>query len=51
GGLPDRVQQLAHQVPMQRGGTADEVAQAIVWLMGEGASYTTMALLDVSGGR
>lgn len=51
GGLPERVQQLAHQVPMQRGGTAEEVAQAIVWLMGDGASYTTMALLDVSGGR
>nr|WP_145552604.1 SDR family oxidoreductase [Variovorax boronicumulans] len=51
GGQPDRVQQLAHLVPMQRGGSAEEVAEAIVWLMGEGASYTTMALLDVSGGR
>jgi NAD(P)-dependent dehydrogenase (short-subunit alcohol dehydrogenase family) len=36
---------------MQRGGSADEVAQATVWLMGEGASYTTMSFLDVSGGR
>jgi NAD(P)-dependent dehydrogenase (short-subunit alcohol dehydrogenase family) len=51
GGLPDRVQQLAPQVPMQRGGTADEVAQAIVWLLSADASYTTMSLLDVSGGR
>ncbi|RYZ10704.1 MAG: SDR family oxidoreductase [Comamonadaceae bacterium] len=51
GGLPDRVQQLAHQVPMQRGGTADEVAQAIVWLLSAEASYTTMSLVDVSGGR
>ena len=51
GGLPDRVRDLAHQVPMQRGGSADEVAQAIVWLMSEAASYTTMSLLDVSGGR
>ena len=51
GGLPDRVRELAHLVPMQRGGTADEVAQAIVWLMGEGASYTTMTVMDVSGGR
>jgi NAD(P)-dependent dehydrogenase (short-subunit alcohol dehydrogenase family) len=51
GGQPDRVAQLAHQVPMGRGGTADEVAQAAVWLMGEGASYTTMSLIDVSGGR
>jgi NAD(P)-dependent dehydrogenase (short-subunit alcohol dehydrogenase family) len=51
GGLPDRVRDLQHLVPMQRGGTADEVAQAIVWLLSEAASYTTMCLLDVSGGR
>ena len=51
GGLPDRVAQLAHLVPMQRGGSADEVAQAIVWLLSPAASYTTMSLLDVSGGR
>ena len=51
GGQPDRVRQLAHQVPMGRGGSADEVAQAVVWLMGDGASYTTMSLMDVSGGR
>lgn len=51
GGLPDRVQQLAHQVPMQRGGTAEEVARTIVWLLSEEASYTTMSLVEVSGGR
>ena len=51
GGLPDRVAQRAHLVPMQRGGTADEVAQSIVWLLSPAASYTTMSLLDVSGGR
>ena len=51
GGLPNRVKDLQHQVPMQRGGTAEEVAEAIVWLLGEGASYTTMSLIDVSGGR
>ncbi len=51
GGLPNRVKDLQHQVPMQRGGSAEEVAQAIVWLLGEGASYTTMSLIDVSGGR
>lgn len=51
GGLPDRVRDLAHQVPMQRGGTADEVAQAIVWLLSPEASYTTMSLVEVSGGR
>ena len=51
GGLPNRVRDLQHQVPMQRGGSAEEVAEAIVWLLSEGASYTTMSLLDVSGGR
>ena len=51
GGLPNRVRELAHQVPMQRGGSADEVAQAIVWLLSPEASYTTMSLVDVSGGR
>jgi NAD(P)-dependent dehydrogenase (short-subunit alcohol dehydrogenase family) len=51
GGLPGRVAELAHQVPMQRGGTAHEVAQAIVWLLSEAASYTTMSLLEVSGAR
>ncbi|GKS87165.1 MULTISPECIES: SDR family oxidoreductase [unclassified Acidovorax] len=51
GGLPDRVRDLAHQVPMGRGGTAEEVAEAIVWLMSEAASYTTLSLLEVSGGR
>jgi len=51
GGLPDRVRDLSHQVPMGRGGQADEVAQAIVWLLSDAASYTTMSLMDVSGGR
>jgi len=51
GGLPDRVRELAHLVPMLRGGSPDEVAQAIVWLLSPQASYVTMALLDVSGGR
>ena len=51
GGLPDRVRDLSATVPLQRGGTALEVAQAIVWLLGPEASYTTGALVDVSGGR
>ena len=51
GGLPDRHHQLAPQVPMQRVGTADEVAAAIIWLLSPEASYTTGALLDVGGGR
>lgn len=51
GGLPNRVRDLQHLVPMQRGGSAEEVAQAIVWLLSPEASYTTMSLVDVSGGR
>lgn len=51
GGQPDRARLLAPQVPMQRAGTAEEVAQAIVWLLGPQSSYTTGTLLDVAGGR
>ncbi|EER59852.1 short-chain dehydrogenase/reductase SDR [Acidovorax delafieldii 2AN] len=51
GGLPDRVRDLSPQVPMQRGGTANEVAQAIVWLLSDEASYTIATLMDISGGR
>ena len=51
GGAPDKVRELTPQIPMQRGGSADEVAQAICWLLSDGASYTTMSLIDVSGGR
>jgi NAD(P)-dependent dehydrogenase (short-subunit alcohol dehydrogenase family) len=51
GGQPDRARQLAPIVPMQRAGSAMEVAQAIVWLLSEDASYTTGALIDVAGGR
>jgi NAD(P)-dependent dehydrogenase (short-subunit alcohol dehydrogenase family) len=51
GGEPDRARLLGAQVPMQRPGSADEVAQAIVWLLGPDSSYTTGTLLDVSGGR
>jgi NAD(P)-dependent dehydrogenase (short-subunit alcohol dehydrogenase family) len=51
GGLPNRVNDLAASVPMGRGGSAEEVAQAIVWLASEQASYTTMSMVEVSGGR
>ena len=51
GGRPDRVQQLQGGIPMGRGGTAAEVAEAIVWLLSDKASYTTMSLLEISGGR
>jgi NAD(P)-dependent dehydrogenase (short-subunit alcohol dehydrogenase family) len=51
GGDPDRVHRLAHLVPMKRVGSAEEIANAIVWLMSDDASYVTSAILDVSGGR
>jgi len=51
GGEPDRAHRLAPMVPMQRVGTADEIANAIIWLMSDEASYVTSAILDVSGGR
>ena len=51
GGMPDRAFELAPTVPMQRTGSAEEIAGAILWLLSEEASYTTMALLDVTGGR
>lgn len=51
GGQPDRAHRLAAQVPMQRAGTAEEVADAIVWLLSAQASYTTGTILDVTGGR
>jgi NAD(P)-dependent dehydrogenase (short-subunit alcohol dehydrogenase family) len=41
GGEPDRAHRLAHMVPMKRVGTADEIANAIVWLMSDEASYVT----------
>jgi NAD(P)-dependent dehydrogenase (short-subunit alcohol dehydrogenase family) len=51
GGLPDRAAQMAPQVPMRRAGSADEVAAAIVWLLSDESSYTTGAVIDVTGGR
>ena len=51
GGEPDRARLLAPLVPVQRPGTAMEVAQAIVWLMTEESSYCTGAFIDVAGGR
>lgn len=51
GGQPNRVKDMASQLPMGRAGTAGEVAEAIVWLLGDGAGYTSGALIDVAGGR
>lgn len=51
GGEPGRVERVSGSVPMQRGGTAGEVARAIIWLVSDNASYTTGAFINVSGGR
>jgi NAD(P)-dependent dehydrogenase (short-subunit alcohol dehydrogenase family) len=51
GGEPNRVDRVKAFVPMQRGGTADEVAHAILWLLSDEASYTTGTFIDVTGGR
>ena len=51
GGEPGRVDRVKAGVPMRRGGTAEEVAKAILWLMSDEASFTTGSFLDVSGGR
>lgn len=50
-GDASRVERLKTNVPMQRGGTAEEVAEAIMWLMSDAASYTIGTFIDVSGGR
>lgn len=51
GGLPDRAKDLAPSVPMQRAGTADEVAEAVLYLLSPQASYVTGTIMNVSGGR
>ena len=51
GGQPDRAQRLGSAAPIGRPGTPQEVAETIVWLLSDGASYVTGALLDCAGGR
>lgn len=51
GGEPGRIERLKGSVPLQRGGTAAEVAEAILWLASDHASYCTGSFIDVSGGR
>ncbi len=50
-GMPDRVARMAGGVPMARGGSAEEVAEAVLWLLSDAAAYVTGAILPVSGGR
>jgi NAD(P)-dependent dehydrogenase (short-subunit alcohol dehydrogenase family) len=50
-GMPDRPERLAPSIPMKRAGTAEEVAEAVLWLLSPKASYTTGAILEVGGGR
>jgi NAD(P)-dependent dehydrogenase (short-subunit alcohol dehydrogenase family) len=51
GGEPDRIERLRDSIPMKRGGKPEEVARAILWLLSDEASYSTGAILDVTGGR
>lgn len=51
GGEPGRVDRIRELIPMKRGGTPDEVAQAIVWLLSDNASYVTGSFIDLAGGK
>lgn len=51
GGDPERAHRLSVNVPMKRVGRAEEIANAVVWLLSDEASYVTSAIIDVSGGR
>ena len=51
GGEPNRVERVKEFVPMKRGGKPEEVANAILWLLSDSASYTTSAFIDVTGGK
>ena len=50
-GDPDRVSKLESGIPMARGGRPDEVAEAIIWLLSDKASYSTGTFIDLGGGR
>jgi NAD(P)-dependent dehydrogenase (short-subunit alcohol dehydrogenase family) len=50
-GEPGRVDRAKEGVPMKRGGTADEIAEAILWLLSDQSSYVTGTTIDVAGGR
>jgi NAD(P)-dependent dehydrogenase (short-subunit alcohol dehydrogenase family) len=50
-GAPDRVDRMAPTAPMRRGGTPEEVAEGVLWLLSPAASYTTGTILEIGGGR
>lgn len=50
-GAPDRLERMSPSIPMQRAGTANEVAEGVLWLLSSAASYTTGAILEIGGGR
>ena len=50
-GMPDRVARAAKHLPMKRAGTAEEVAEAVLWLASPAASYVSGAIIDVAGAR
>jgi NAD(P)-dependent dehydrogenase (short-subunit alcohol dehydrogenase family) len=51
GGEPNRIERIKTEIPLQRGGTPEEVAEAILWLAGEKSSYTTGACINIAGGK
>ena len=51
GGTPDRAAEMAPLLPMQRAGSSEEVAEAIIWLLSDASSYTTGSIVEVTGGR
>lgn len=51
GGRPGRARELGAQTPIGRAGTAEEVAEAILWLLGDASSYVTGSFIDIGGGR
>ncbi|GGK67561.1 SDR family oxidoreductase [Amphritea balenae] len=51
GGEPNRIERLRKAIPMQRGGRVEEIAEAIVWLLSDAASYTTGSFIDLAGGK
>ena len=51
GGDPNRVERLQGNLPMRRGGRPEEVAEAVVWLLSDQASYATGSFIDLAGGK